>query len=99
MSRDREEVIRTLQAHREAIRRFGVRRLGVFGSVARGEGRADSDLDFLVELTRNTFDAYMGLKLFLEDLFHCPTDLVISSSLKPRLRDKILNEAVYVPGL
>ena len=99
MPKSREEVLKTLQENQAAIRGFGVQRLGLFGSIARGEGDAGSDLDFLVELKRNTFDAYMDLKFFLEGLFRCSVDLVISGSVKPALRDRILRETVYVPGL
>ena len=99
MTRNRDEVIKTLQENRATIQGLGVRRLGLFGSVARGEGNAASDLDFLVELKKNTFDAYMDLKFLLEGLFHCSVDLVLSASVKPALRERILKETVYVPGL
>ena len=99
MVRNREDILSTLQKNRAAIQGFGVQRLGLFGSIARGEGSAASDLDFLVELKRNTFDAYMDLKFFLEELFHCSVDLVLAGSVKPTLRDRILKETVYVPGL
>ena len=99
MARNREEVVKILQENQSALRGFGVQRLGLFGSVARGEDTADSDLDFLVELRRNTFDAYMDLKFFLENLFRCSVDLVLAGSVKPMLRDRILREVVNVPGL
>ncbi len=66
-----EQVMETLAANREAIRRFGVRRLALFGSCARGEEAPSSDLDFLVEFDEDSFDAYMDLKFFLEELFGC----------------------------
>ena len=94
----REDILRCLQEHQPIMQRLGVRRLGLFGSVARGQGRAESDLDFLVELEHNSFDAYMDLKFFLEDLFQCPVDLVLADTIKPRLRDEILKETVYVQG-
>lgn len=94
----REEVLKRLQDNQQVMRRLGVRRLGLFGSIARGEGDADSDLDFLVELERNSFDAYMDLKFFLEDLFQRPVDLVLADTIKPRLRNDILKEVVYVSG-
>src|SRR3989338_8102748 len=94
----RENVLRRLQEHQHEMRRLGVRRLGLFGSTVRGERSPSSDLDFLVELERNSFDAYMDLKFFLEDLFQCPVDLVLSDTIKPQLRNDILKEAVYVPG-
>lgn len=73
--RSRAEILQILGENHQAIQRFGVRRLGLFGSIARNEGRPSSDLDFVVELERNTFDAYMDLKFFLEELFQCPVDL------------------------
>ena len=95
----REDVLKRLQGHQQVMRRLGVRRLGLFGSAARGESRPDSDLDFLVELERNSFDDYMDLKLFLEDLFQCRVDLVMADTIKPRLREGILKETEYVSGL
>lgn len=74
--------------------RFGVRELAVFGSVARGEATAASDLDVLVDFEGPaTFDRFMGLKLFLEDAFGRRVDLVTRPALKPRIRDRILAEA------
>jgi len=99
MVRNRDEILRTLADHREQIRSFGVRSLALFGSAARGEARTDSDLDFLVEFDKKTFDNYMGLKELLEELFGSPVDLVIRTALKPRLREPILADAVHAPGL
>ena len=95
----RENVLRRLQEHRHEMRKFGVRRLGLFGSAVRGESSPSSDLDFLVELERNSFDAYMDLKFFLEDLFQCRVDLVLADTIKSQLREGILKETEYVPGL
>ena len=96
MSRD--EIIETLSDCREQLRKFGVRRIGVFGSAARGDATEHSDLDFLVEFERKTFDAYMDLKFFLEGLFGRSVDLVLADGIKPRLRKTILKETVYAPG-
>lgn len=76
-----------------------LRRLGLFGSAAREESTNTSDLDFVVDLERKTFDCYMDAKLFLEELFGGRVDLVSSDALKPRLRDRILAEAFYAEGL
>lgn len=95
----REEILEKLKQHRDTIRGFGVRRLGIFGSYARGEETAGSDMDFLVEFDKKTFDNYMDLKFFLEDLFGCDVDLVIADALKPRLRKPIFEETVYGEGL
>jgi hypothetical protein len=94
----RDQILRTLAEHRDHLKRFGVKTLALFGSVARGEARPDSDLDFLVEFEGPaTFDQYMELKMWLEDLFGCPVDLVTRKALKPRLRPYVEKEAVYVP--
>jgi predicted nucleotidyltransferase len=98
VTRTRTSVLKALEEKEGTLRRLGVRRLGLFGSVARDEAREASDLDFVVELDEKTFDRYMDLKLYLEELFGCPVDLVLADSIKPRLRSTILDEAVYAAG-
>jgi hypothetical protein len=95
----RKSILKTLADHREQIRRLGVQSLGLFGSAARGEATAASDLDFLVEMENPTFDAYMGLMEFLEKLFERPGDLVLANTLKPRWREPILRDTAHAPGL
>lgn len=99
MSLTKEEILATLGANEAAIKAFGARRLSLFGSFVRGENTASSDLDFVVEFEKKTFDAYMDLKLFLEALFGRPVDLVLADTIKPRLRAPILEDAVHAPGL
>jgi hypothetical protein len=94
-----EKILNILNDQAQELHRLGARKLGLFGSYRRGTQTADSDLDFLVTLEQPSFDDYMAIKFFLEDLFGCPVDLVIETDLKPRLRDKILGEVVYVAGL
>ncbi len=94
-----ERVLAELHLHRDGLRRYGVRRLGLFGSAARGRARAGSDLDFVVDFKRKTFDDYMGLKFYLEELFHKDVDLVITDAIKPALRARILREVRYAQGL
>ncbi len=91
----REEVFaRLLGLLPEARRRFGVRDLSVFGSVARGEATAASDVDVLVDFEGpTTFDGYMGLKLLLEDALGTRVDLVARPALRARLRPRIEAEA------
>ena len=99
MNRNRENILKMLEENREAILRYGVRRLGLFGSCAQGKGTQTSDLDFVVEFETKSFDAYMDLKAFLEGLFGCRVDLVLADALKPRLRAAVLEKAVYASGL
>ena len=95
---DREKVLSIIGNHDKEIRSFGVRKLGLFGSFARGEERVVSDLDFVVQFEHASFDSYMDLKYFLEELFGMPVDLVLSDSIKPRLRPYILQETLYAQG-
>ena len=75
---------------------FSVKRIGVFGSSARGEDSPNSDIDVIVELSEPTFDNYMELKYRLEELLQRPVDLVISDTAKPRLKPIIEREVIYV---
>ena len=98
MMKSREEVLKVIEENEATLRKLGVRRLGLFGSYARGEATPGSDLDFVVEFSDKSFDAYMALKSDLEELFQCRVDLVIVSSIKPRLLPIIQREAVYASG-
>lgn len=89
-----EEIIATVAAQRKRLSELSVREVALFGSYARNEAREDSDLDFLVEFDVKSFDHYMELKELLESLFDRPVDLVLKGSIKPRLRDRILREAI-----
>lgn len=94
---ERDEVLAALRAHQAEIATFGVRSLAVFGSVARDEAGPASDVDVLVEFEPPaTFDRYMGLKLYLEDLLGVRVDVVTPRGLKPRLRPVVEREAVFV---
>ena len=73
--------------------------LGLFGSYVKGAAHENSDIDLLVEFKKLSFDNYMGLRIFLEDLFEKKIDLVISNSVKPRLRQRIEKEVEYVAKL
>lgn len=96
-----EEILRKIEENKERIRRFGVRRIGLFGSYIRGEQKPGSDIDILVEFEKEkkTFDNYMELKFFLEELFKCNVDLVIFESIKPDLKPYILRSVRYATGL
>jgi predicted nucleotidyltransferase len=86
--RRREEILR-VAAHR------GARNVRVFGSVARGDNDEKSDVDFLVEMEpgRTLFDL-SGLLLDLESLLHVSVDVVSERGLRPRVRERVLAEAV-----
>lgn len=93
----RAELQATLARHKAEIDAFGVASLAVFGSFARDTAREASDMDFLVRFEGPaTFDRFMGLKLFLEDLFGRKIDLVTEQALRPELRQHIEREALRV---
>ena len=73
----------------------GAKNIRIFGSVARGDERRDSDIDFLVDFEpgRSLFDL-AGLWLDLETLLGCKVDVVSSRGLKPRLASKVLRDAI-----
>jgi len=94
---ERESILNLLTENIAEIKKFGIKSIGVFGSAARNELKISSDIDFIVVFEENkiSFDNYMELKFYLEDLFKRDIDLVTKSSLKPIIRDKILKEVVY----
>ncbi len=94
----RDEVIRILASKRADLsNQFGVRTLTLFGSVARNEATSSSDVDLLVEFNRPVgLFGLFALQNHLEDLFGCPVDLGTPESLKPRLKERVLREAIRV---
>ncbi len=93
----RDEVLSILAQHRMVLKDLGVKLLAIFGSVARDEARPDSDVDILVEFEGSvTFDRYMDVKFYLEDLLETRVDLVSKRSLKPLIRSTVEQEAIYV---
>lgn len=84
--------------HQQQIKRFGVKRLGVFGSFVRSEQHDASDVDILVEFEPGckTFDNFVHLAFYLEDLFGRNVDLLTPESLSPHLGPHILREVEYV---
>lgn len=79
----------------ELKKRFSVRSIGIFGSIATGLSNEQSDVDILVELEEPTFDHYMELKFRLEEVLGREVDLVLKDTLKPRIRPIIEKEVLY----
>ena len=93
----KEDVFTLLRQNGAQLRRFGVGRLSVFGSFARGEQDDESDVDILVEFEpgRKSFDNFLGLADFLEELFGRKVDLLTPESLNPRFGHYVLEEAEH----
>jgi predicted nucleotidyltransferase len=94
----RNEAVAILQQHERELHARGVRHAAIFGSVARGEATAGSDLDILIELdpeARLDVFAYAGLKSYIAGLFEGEVDVVSRSALKPYLRSPPEQVAIY----
>jgi uncharacterized protein len=94
----REDAFSILHAHRQELAdSYHVASLSLFGSVARGEARPDSDVDLLVEFSRpvGLFE-FIGLQQRLDAILGCKVDLGTPRSLKPRIEEQVLKEAIHV---
>ncbi len=89
---NKTKILKEIEKNRDKIRSFGVNKLILFGSYARDEQKAESDLDFLVEFDagRGLFDDYVHFSQFLEDLFGKQIELVKPSLVRKELRHSIL---------
>ncbi len=94
---EREKVLELLRSHLTELQGRGVKSLALFGSVARDEARSDSDVDLLVEFAYPVgyFEVF-DLQQYLEELLRTPVDLGTAASMKPRVRERVLREAIYV---
>lgn len=98
MIQDKEELFALLRSHRDQIQNLGVRRVGLFGSFVRGKQNEASDIDVLVEFERGqkTFDHFIHLAFFLEELFKRRVEVVTPESLSPYLKPHITRNIEYV---
>lgn len=97
----KEEILAQLSMELPLYReKYGVKRIGLFGSYSQNEQKESSDIDILVEFNIDalTFDHYMDLKFELEDRFQKRVDLVIIDDIKPALKESILRSAKYAEG-
>src|SRR3981081_4429356 len=95
---DREQVIAKLRAHERELRDRGVLHVALFGSVARGQEKPDSDIDILIELAPEApvgLFEYVGIEQYLADLLACRVDVANRSSLKACVRPSAERDAIY----
>jgi uncharacterized protein len=92
----RNALLEIIDLHREELKRFGVRRMMLFGSFARGDDNSRSDVNLLVELEpgRTLFD-FVRLRNYLHDALGRPVDLTTLEALDARTRERVLAEAVH----
>ena len=94
----RDEILDKLRADKSALDEYGVRAIGVFGSVARGEAGPESDVDVVVDYDSAKLPGlfgFMELREHLEQVLGHKVDLVMRDGIHPALKDDILDEAVY----
>lgn len=93
----KKNIIKAIIDSREEIKKYGVKRIGIFGSYVKSMQREGSDIDALVEFEKDkkSFDNYMELKFFLQDLLGCKVDLVIKDALKREIKPHVIKEVEY----
>ena len=98
MTLNKSFIIETISKNISQIQRFGVLKIGLFGSYVKDRGNPDSDIDLLVELNpdETNYDNYFDLIEFLESLFHTKVEVVTIDSLSPYIGPYILEEVEYI---
>jgi predicted nucleotidyltransferase len=91
----RARILKVLREHEDLLRRYSVKRLGLFGSYARGQQKRGSDVDFLVDFEKPTYDNFIDLTFSLERLFRRKVGLVTSRSLNPHVKPFVENEVAW----
>ena len=92
----RDEVLQRLGERRDELKELGVNSLALFGSIARDEAGPVSDVDLLVEFNRPVgLLRFVRVQRYLARLLQCRVDLVTLDALKPKMRQRVLAEAVH----
>lgn len=92
----KDDILGLIKVHRKTLeQKYGILSIGLFGSYARGENNQFSDIDFFVELKKQSFSEYAGLEIFLEELFQRKVQVVVKySRLRPRFLDSIKKDLI-----
>ena len=85
-------IIKELKKHHSVLEKYGVKKIGLFGSYIRGEQKKDSDIDFLVEFILPDFDNFMDLVFYLENLFGRKVELITNGNLSPYIQPYVEKE-------
>ncbi len=92
-------IISTIKTHKSELSQFGIKDIGLFGSYAREEQSAKSNIDILIDFEpdKENFDNYMAVYDYFEELFkNEKIDIVTKNGLSPYIGPSILNEVLYV---
>lgn len=95
---DKNTIIEFLKEHKQELKeKFGLQKIGLFGSYARGTATQDSDIDLAIEMdSENKFRSFFALKKYLEENLYPKIDLGIESTIKPIAKRYIDKEIIYV---
>ena len=98
MHSSQQDILSSLQALKQYVaQEYAVKKIGIFGSVARNEQTEESDIDLLVEFSRPVgMVLFIRLEHFLSERLGRPVDLVTPDALKPVIRKDVLAEVIYV---
>jgi predicted nucleotidyltransferase len=88
-------ILETLEKNKEVLKKYEVKRIGLFGSFVRGEQKENSDIDFLIEFENPNFDNFMDLVFYLEDLFGREVELITNGSISPYIQPYIEKEVKW----
>jgi hypothetical protein len=88
-------IFQSLDKHNDVLKKFKVRKIGLFGSFVRGEQKKNSDIDFLVEFDEPTFDNFMDLLFKLEKIFDRKIELITNGSLSPYMQPFVEKEVKW----
>ena len=94
---NKEDIFKLLRQHKEKLKNYYVKKIGLFGSVLRGDNTKKSDIDILVEFEagKKNYDNFIELVFLLEDLLQSNVDLLTIDALSPYMKPKILKEAYF----
>jgi len=96
---NKEAILQALVANKRQLAAYGVNQIGLFGSYVRDQATESSDIDLLVDIQKDkkTFNNFLSLNYYLEDLFGRKVELVTSQSLSPYIGPHILKTVEYAP--
>jgi len=90
-----KEIMALLKEHRNILKQYGVKKIGLFGSYAREEQKRRSDIDFLVEFEEPNFDNFMDLTFYFENLFGKKVELITNGNLSPHIQPDVEKEVKW----
>jgi len=93
---EKEKIAKIKKPIIEVLKKYGVKKAGIFGSWARGEEKIESDIDILIQPTKNMGIEFVGIKLELEDKLGRKVDLVSYKGINPHLKKYILKDEVKI---